>query len=482
MRYEVPIMFNITKRIRLVFTLLCFLLLGGILPSCSGDDPTGNTKESLRGTITVNGESSHSGITVQVYPIAEIDENLQAASDAYGGSGPKVGQMTEFSPTGQIPEYSTVTSADGSWNIDEMNPGNYNIVYRGGKVGLRIETDVEVPGNPRGIQVNPKIVWQGQLSNQSIVISNAAVEVIGTTVIDATSNLTISGTNYLIYTNSIFNLTVQCDLNFQPSSTLTAITTAVTNNSTTRLNFQGQNNFTVRGLIALDALRVQVLSASLAFADCMFRNASGSGIDFTSSVSSISRSMIRDSRTGVNLEQMSSFNCDNSIFLENDTDLLASINQQGVIEKNTFLIQREGIECGSSNGNTVFEIRNNLFRGGEQQILLGPNSIVQIHHNQFEDADKHIHLEPVSHPVPSIDVNVNFNNFMNTGQFVLELENTTALETVDALNNYWGTVDISTINMLIFDRNDRPNESSIRFVNYTPFETALVTDAGIGGN
>ncbi|MGH1366149.1 MAG: hypothetical protein ACRBF0_21495 [Calditrichia bacterium] len=475
-------MFNLTKRIRSVFTLLCFLLLGGFALSCSGDDPTGNTKESLRGTITVNSESDHAGIAVEIYPIAEIDENLQAASDAYSGSGPAVGQMTEFNPTGQIPEYSTVTSADGSWNIDDMDPGNYNIVYRGGKVGLRIETDVEVPGNPRGIQVNPKVVLQGLIANQSLNITDAAVEIIGNTQIESSSALAFSGTNYLIFTNSVFSLTVRSDLNFQPSTTLTVITTAFTQNSISGLNFQGQNNLTVRGLIALDDLRVQVLTASLAFADCMFRDASGTGANFISSVSSISRSLIRDSRAGVNLEQMNSFNCDNSIYLNNDTDILASINQQGVIEKNTFLIQREGIECGSSNGNTVFEIRNNLFRGGEQQILLGPNSIVQIHHNQFEDADKHIHLEPVSHPVPSIDVNVNFNNFMNTGQYALELENTTALQTVDALNNYWGTVDISAIDMLIFDRNDRPNDSSIRFVNYTPFETALVTDAGIGGN
>ncbi|MEL6822784.1 MAG: right-handed parallel beta-helix repeat-containing protein, partial [Calditrichota bacterium] len=367
-----------------------------------------------------------------------------------------------------------------SWSISDMQAGFYNIVYRGGDVGIRIETNVEVPGNPRGLMVNPKLTLPSIVTDPNLVVQDQTIEVSGNiTITDATS-LTFSGTNYLLFTTGSSRLTVEAEVNFQTNTTLSGIRLAGT--GIPRLIFIGQNNFGIRGLRAIDDMRVQVNGASLSFADCVFKGGTSAGLELTASTISVSRSLVSSSIEGISLMQMSSFNCDNSVFYNNNTAILASIVGQGVIEKNTFLVMNEGIECGSSNGNTIFEIRNNVFRGGDQQVLLGPNSIMQIRQNEFYDANKNIHLEPVSHPVPSIDVVINQNSFFNTSSFALELENTTALDTVDALSNYWGTVDISEINNLIFDRNDRPNETSIRFVNYTPFATEPVQGAGIGGN
>lgn len=459
--------------------IVAFLILSG----CSGDDPVSNSGETLNGTVTVNGVSDNSGITVEAYPVVEINEELSAAVNAYTAGGPTVNQRTEFNPADTLFEYSAITESDGSWSIDGMDAGFYNLVYRGGELGLRIETNVEVPGNPRGIQANPKIsLTTGSIINQSIVIENTAVEIFGNPVIEATSTLTVSGENYLIYGTGDFRLTVKSELNFQPGTTLSAIRSIGTN--TPQLIFEGQNNMSVRGLIAVDELRVRVNNASLSFADCVFRGGElSAGLEMNGSFGSISRSLIRESREGISLRQMSSFNCDNSIFFENAADFLASLIGQGVIEKNTFLVSNEGMECGSSDGVTAFEIRNNLFTGGSQHIIMGPNSDLLIQFNEFRDADRNIHLEPESHPVPSMTAVVNNNSFINTTTYAMQLERTTTLiDTIDALSNYWGTVNITEINNLIFDRNDRPNEVEYNYVNFTPFDTEPVSGAGIGGN
>jgi|GEM_PF-5063608 len=463
--------------------IIRLIVIALLLAACSGDDPVGSSGEMLNGTVTVIGVSDNSGITVEAYPVVAINEELAAAIDAYTSGGPGVNQRTEFNPADTLALYSTVTSSDGKWSIADMEEGFYNLVYRGGELGLRIETNVEVPGNPRGIQANPKIsLTTGSISNQSIVVENAALEIFGNPVLEASSTLTVSGDNYLIYGTGDFRLTVKSDLNFQPGATLSAIRSIGTN--TPRLIFEGQNNLSVRGLIAVDDVRVQVNNASLSFADCVFRGGElSAGLEMNGSFGSVSRSLIRESREGISLRQMSSFNCDNSIFLDNAADFLASLIGQGVIERNTFLVSNEGMECGSSDGVTAFEIRNNLFIGGSQHIIMGPNSDLLIQFNEFRDADRNIHLEPESHPVPSMTAVVNNNSFINTATYAVQLERTTTLvDTIDALSNYWGTVNIPEINNLIFDRNDRPNEVEYNYVNFTPFATEPVQGAGIGGN
>jgi hypothetical protein len=72
---------------------------------------------------------------------------------------------------------------------------------------------------------------------------------------------------------------------------------------------------------------------------------------------------------------------------------------------------------------------------------------------------------------------VNNNSFTGTSGIILEVEKTSTTADMDASQNYWGTTNTSTIDSMIYDKNDDP--SCFSFINYLPLLDVPDPDAPV---
>lgn len=112
--------FKINTRAKTAF---CFLFI----LTCS-KDTTGPKKVTFSGNVTLEGETEHSGVTVRLYQPVQLDTALLRMNQQYPQIGVQISQATEFDHREYSAAYSTTTGANGSWRIDEVPEGAYNVV------------------------------------------------------------------------------------------------------------------------------------------------------------------------------------------------------------------------------------------------------------------------------------------------------------------------------------------------------------------
>jgi hypothetical protein len=108
---------------------ICYLLSAFMLlatSSCS--TPTANPKGSLTGVVFLDGQDDHSGITVALYNLAELDPDIVYANETWPHIGVIINQHTEFDHRFQSPIAVTQTEADGSFELTKIPIGTYNLV------------------------------------------------------------------------------------------------------------------------------------------------------------------------------------------------------------------------------------------------------------------------------------------------------------------------------------------------------------------
>ena len=105
-------------------TILLFVLLA---VSCS-KSPTDSRTGSLTGTVLLEGQTNHSGITVALYKLAELDTTILRYNREYPNVGFPISQATEFDHRLGEVAAEAKTKKDGSFNIDGVEQGTYNLV------------------------------------------------------------------------------------------------------------------------------------------------------------------------------------------------------------------------------------------------------------------------------------------------------------------------------------------------------------------
>ncbi|MEA3475415.1 MAG: hypothetical protein U9R23_03070, partial [Candidatus Cloacimonadota bacterium] len=101
-----------------------YILIIITLLSCTTSPQTG----SLSGNIQLENESDHSGITIALYDLAELDPDIVEANTKWPHIGVIINQMTEFDHRFANLLKSTQTDANGNFKIKDIPTGRYNFM------------------------------------------------------------------------------------------------------------------------------------------------------------------------------------------------------------------------------------------------------------------------------------------------------------------------------------------------------------------
>lgn len=129
-----------TYRFPFCLLLSAFMLLG--LTSCS--NPSETSTGSLSGTVHLENQQDHSGITVALYDLAELDPDIVYANATWPHIGVIINQHTEFDHRLQTPIAVVQTEADGSFELSKIPVGKYNFVAIKDGWGFKYLYEIEV--------------------------------------------------------------------------------------------------------------------------------------------------------------------------------------------------------------------------------------------------------------------------------------------------------------------------------------------------
>ena len=113
--------------------LKIFPILILLLTSCS-KSPTSTATGTLTGMVKLEGQQNHSGISVALYKLAELDTTILRYNREYPNVGFPISQATEFDHRLGEVAAEAKTKQDGSFEIAGVEEGTYNLVAE--KVGF----------------------------------------------------------------------------------------------------------------------------------------------------------------------------------------------------------------------------------------------------------------------------------------------------------------------------------------------------------
>ena len=131
---------NRIKRLLQYLSLFIFFL--SIIISCTPSTET--SKGSLNGTINLEDENDHSGITVALYDLVTLDPEIVSINNEYPQIGVHISQHTEFDHRLQTPIKYTETETDGSFELKKISTGQYNLVIMKDGWGFRYLYNVTI--------------------------------------------------------------------------------------------------------------------------------------------------------------------------------------------------------------------------------------------------------------------------------------------------------------------------------------------------
>ena len=111
--------------IQTTLTLLFICLIAHV--TCH-KTPTEPNTGALTGKVLLEGESNHSGITVALYELAELDTAIVGYNQRFPNVAFPISQVTEFDHRFAEDVAETKTKADGTFKLEVLEEGTYNFV------------------------------------------------------------------------------------------------------------------------------------------------------------------------------------------------------------------------------------------------------------------------------------------------------------------------------------------------------------------
>ncbi|MCK4358328.1 MAG: carboxypeptidase regulatory-like domain-containing protein [Candidatus Cloacimonetes bacterium] len=149
-----------------------YILIIITLLSCTTSPQTG----SLSGNIQLENETDHSGITVALYELAELDPDIVAINEEYPHIGVIINQTTEFDHRfGNLVKY-TETDANGNFKIKNIPTGRYNVVAMKDNFGFKYIYEISVSDGENNLsnlmKHNPFNTPTAELNKRNFEIKN----------------------------------------------------------------------------------------------------------------------------------------------------------------------------------------------------------------------------------------------------------------------------------------------------------------------
>ncbi len=511
---------------KILIFILCSLIFFTIT-FCSNTGPQTGT---LSGTINLEGQSDHSGIIIGIYKLAELDPDIVEANQKWPHIGVIINQMTEFDHRFGTLIKTGETDASGYFEIKDIPTGVYNVVAIKDSFGFRYIYNVQINDGNNELSAKNKDKRSKIKSENSTDVLNLSSLVFDLN--NRTSDLTLfpettissdistpttflSNHHYIIEQDIIVDdeLTIEhgaiVRLNDGVKLTIYGDLTAVGEEDnfiwfTSNDSIFSFSVFRFPSFVSLYEYKSIELDGTFnkQVSYCKFDHA-GTGLLSKVNGFEISDCVFRDSNCGFMAEYVDSTFCSN-LLCENITGgseggIYFSHVTEGCIEKNVINDCENGIQI-KNNSNP--EVKNNFLKNRKYNIWILWDSLPLIHYNEFANENSYgvynhksfrliqynnFHnyigvLYNECHPEVS---EIHNNNFF-CSLYAIKIRNT-VYQTADinAENNYFGTVDITEIQNLIWDKNDLdendPTYPHTGIVNFTPFLLSEVISAGIQG-
>lgn len=457
-----------------IMILLSFFLLFSfvLINSCSDSTSTSSSDTvTFSGTVTLEGETVHSGVTISLYETVELDTALMRINQQYPNIGVQISQETEFNHHELMPVYSTTSNADGSWKIDGVKQGIFNIVAEKDsfyfesrhQVDNKIESNIEL----RKIQYITGTSFSDFHFEQNKVYQIANAATFTNPIFD--SNVLILLMGKVVFKDAILNTNRIINSKFIGMNSFAGLTFTDMNEIVLDHIIIENLNYTLKFFnidqLKLQNCRIDGIKSEINFnqvrtlliEDCIFRNNSET-IDLIGCDSSnVKNNIFYNTEDGLNLSTTDS-EINNNYFIQNRIGLVVHLYSDINIHNNVF---ENNTLCGAGLFGCVGTVRYNKFIGISKYYVSANSEYVQ---GYFQNPD----------------IIVQFNNFVTPASAVYAMSTVDDNDlpgdlsgvgrVIDATNNFWNRLAGFEIESII-----RGHDK----VNYNNFTTNIILNAGI---
>lgn len=480
--------------------LIVFALASLLIYGCDCTQPqTG----SVSGKVTLSNESGNpendpvdfAGVTIALYEPAQLDSTIARINGEHPQIGVIISQETEFDHRESAQVAQTISAADGSYSLPEVEPGTYNLVFLKDGWGFSYQY---------GIQV---VAGEDNSDNDSVLYATAAIPA---TVLEPFTFA--SDRVYFITesTNFIQGVTLM------PRATICIAAGAavrfhgaVTTPAATSFN-EAWKFVAARDIYSVTANKVapEDYFGSLMFYQNGLEISNGiisqinAGVSFQSSFSTISNLLIIDCGSGLIFPQG---NADiNHVVIANSyddssagIDIQSGTSASSEIRNCIIAYMYDGITLNTLCTYTI----DNCYLQGNWHALMARYSGGDITHNAFNanafdflqyyvDTPTYVSFNNFFHSTqltakPWRVATLNNNNLYGTGGIFISIwdqalyNNTTVGQNIDATNNYWAVANIDAYILDAADNPQHPGEECPYYVIYNPKRSSPVPTAGI---
>ncbi len=487
------------KKLILLYCFFLFTFCFIVMTSCS--TPTESSEGSLAGTVTLEGESDHSGITIALYNLAYLDTTIVRINTQYPQIGVHINQHTEFDHRLQSPVKYVETQADGSFELTKISTGRYNLVAVKDGWGFKYLYEIEIGKGDN--EINQQITLYEEITYDYQIPTTTFLTDHHYIIDNPHNEVVLYNTSLIIQPGAVVRITPNTD--FVIAGTLTA--QGEENNMfwiTSNDGFSQEIilNTNIRDEILIYNSMKIITSASISddlikwgkfdygnyglksYVSCEVRNCKFFQLIYASNFNEI--------------DQLTVTHCDyRNKNNENDSSIFVEGNSDTEIFNNIFKNGNMSISVKSAG---VTSIENNYFYGSNRGIDISYNTTPHIFNN-FINSIEGIFIGKYSLDVLIEDNVINSNFCIRMGKNysygIVDIHNNNLYFNDFAIYQHYGmTLDVnaqencfifddqiltnsSEINEYIWDLYDNDDNQFYSYVIFEPFKQVLIHDIGI---
>lgn len=484
-----------------IIIFVCFII--PIIFSC--DRTTEVKKGDISGYILLEKQMDHSGIIVSIYPAYIVPPEIKDVNRVYPQLSYPIDDYVYFDHRAYNPIKTVYTDSEGKFKIPNIDYGNYIIAYYKNGWGYNYVYDIEL-NSPEYIMdehcLYQELEVPHSITNEYNFISDRTYRISGNCVslpgshiiahtntriiIDPDAKFQINGNFTTQYEEDSMVIITSSNSIYQPNSEVIAgLAVEFTANSTV----SNLNNILFSYLE--DGLKIT--KSNVLIENCGFiRNRN------SLQIANISDIEIKENNFLLNEDTLSeTVYCYNTndvviernIFFKNACSIKTEIGKESIIQNNYFM-------DGNYELQTLWEstavAQYNIFKGSKNALSNSGASNLEILYNEI-NSETCVYTFITSNWGNSPTqgwTKANNNNFRSINYAVLcnaVYYNEGNPMSLDFHNNYWGIANSDGIDDKIYDYYDAPpydtsNGGNWGIIEYTPFKTSPITNAGIQFN
>ncbi len=461
-----------------------------------------NTKPkfgSVVGTVILANDSGDpandpidfTGVTVALYELAKLDTTLVRINGEYPQIGVMISQETEFDHRSHEPLHVTQSNADGSFEIEEIEPGVYNVVILREGWGVKYIYEIEIVEGEAGdlgtVELYPVREYSQYAGEEQLFRAGHTYLINESTVfafpveIEPGALICVSpGVGVTFHGNvgtsstepdslpwkiqsakdmyAVTKSEISADEFFgslQFNGTQTDICGGIIQHFMNSVALRSDSNIVVSVIFRDYEDGVALLQGSGAFRNLLCARGVSEGLNLNtpqSGVTEVSRCIFSSVNWGVNIRVGGTYDVNNCYFTGNIRAVVSDL-------------------CTGS-------ITHNAFDKNRWHVTTKTAVSPQISYNNFYHSYQYS-VFPVARAV------INDNNFFTTDEYFISIrdpnppEYSSVYEDLDATNNYWAVQNLDDYLLDASDNAQYPSEPCAYFVLYHPRRGSRVAEAGI---